>query len=165
MPVPPSTIQSPPQTLAEILAQTLSAIPTAIPTAPLPGSAPAPVTIAVSVPVTITAPVSAPITVSVTITSPQQSPQQSSTYPPTLEEFIADIERRKSQPSRAYEDPNSLASYLSDTSQEDDPLTLVSARDMALATTGLFATCTPIIAWNYAFSDKEAFYTKRFAQV
>jgi hypothetical protein len=58
-----------------------------------------------------------------------------------------------------------LASYLAKTGQEDDPLELVNARDMALATTGIFATCTPIMAWNYFFGDKEAFYAERFAQV
>ncbi|KAJ6276564.1 hypothetical protein J3E71DRAFT_245740 [Bipolaris maydis] len=34
---------------------------------------------------------------------------------------------------------------------------------MALAMEGLFASCTPTIAWNYHFGDMEAFYTKRFA--
>ncbi|KAF2737684.1 hypothetical protein EJ04DRAFT_510120 [Polyplosphaeria fusca] len=36
---------------------------------------------------------------------------------------------------------------------------------MALATEGLFASCTPTMAWNYHFGDMEAFYTERFAQV
>jgi hypothetical protein len=36
---------------------------------------------------------------------------------------------------------------------------------MALATEGLFASCTPRIAWNYHFGDREAFYAERFAQV
>ncbi|KAF2729526.1 hypothetical protein EJ04DRAFT_515838 [Polyplosphaeria fusca] len=34
---------------------------------------------------------------------------------------------------------------------------------MALATEGLFASCTPTMAWNYHFGDMEAFYTERFA--
>lgn len=36
---------------------------------------------------------------------------------------------------------------------------------MALATEGLFASCTPTMAWNYHFGDIEAFYAERFAQV
>jgi hypothetical protein len=58
-----------------------------------------------------------------------------------------------------------LASYLVETGQEDDPPELVNARDMALATTGVFANCTPTMAWNFCFGDKEAFYSERFAQV
>ena len=36
---------------------------------------------------------------------------------------------------------------------------------MALNTTGLFADCTPTMAWNAHFSDKEAYYAERFRQV
>lgn len=36
---------------------------------------------------------------------------------------------------------------------------------MALATQGLFASCTPTMAQNYHFGDMEAFYAERFAQV
>ena len=35
---------------------------------------------------------------------------------------------------------------------------------MALAKQGLFASCTPTMAWNYHFGDMEAFYAERFAQ-
>jgi hypothetical protein len=52
-----------------------------------------------------------------------------------------------------------------ETGQEDDPVELVEARNMALATEGLFASCTPTMAWNYHFGDIEAFYAERFAQV
>jgi hypothetical protein len=45
------------------------------------------------------------------------------------------------------------------------PAELVEARNMALAKQGLFASCTPTIAWNYHFGDMEAFYAERFAQV
>ena len=36
---------------------------------------------------------------------------------------------------------------------------------MALASQGLFSSCTLTMAWNYYFRDMEAFYAKRFAQV
>jgi hypothetical protein len=36
---------------------------------------------------------------------------------------------------------------------------------MALATQGIFDSCTPTIAWNYHFGDMESFYAERFAQV
>ncbi|KAF1362638.1 hypothetical protein EJ07DRAFT_152896 [Lizonia empirigonia] len=49
--------------------------------------------------------------------------------------------------------------------QEEDPAELVEARNMALATQGFLASCTPTMAWNYHFGDMEAFYAKRFAQV
>ena len=52
-----------------------------------------------------------------------------------------------------------------ETGQEKDPPELIEARQMALATSGLFASCTPTMAWNYHFGDKEAFYAERFAQV
>ena len=55
--------------------------------------------------------------------------------------------------------------YLAETGQEEDPAELVEARNMALATQGLFASCTPTMAWNYHFRDIEAFYAERFAQV
>ena len=38
------------------------------------------------------------------------------------------------------------------------------ARDMALDTTGMFAKCTSMMAWNAQFGDKEAYYHKRFRQ-
>ena len=56
-----------------------------------------------------------------------------------------------------------MGSYLTETGQEDDPLELVNARDVALAIAGLFA-CTPTMAWNYVFGDKEAFYAELFAR-
>jgi hypothetical protein len=36
---------------------------------------------------------------------------------------------------------------------------------MALDTTGIYADCTPRMAWNFCFGDKEAFYTERFARI
>ena len=58
-----------------------------------------------------------------------------------------------------------MANFLTETRQENDPAELIEARHMALATSGLFASCTPTMAWNYHFGDKEAFYAERFAQV
>jgi hypothetical protein len=59
----------------------------------------------------------------------------------------------------------SATNFLVETGQEEDPAELVEARNMALATQGLFASCTPTMAWNYHFGDMEAFYAERFAQV
>ena len=59
----------------------------------------------------------------------------------------------------------SATNFLAETGQEEDPAELVEARNMALATQGLFASCTPTMAWNYHFGDMEAFYAERFAQV
>ena len=47
--------------------------------------------------------------------------------------------------------------HLAATGQERDPPELIMARDMALNTTGLFAECTPTMAWNRHFGDKEAY--------
>jgi len=67
--------------------------------------------------------------------------------PLTLEEFLADIEGRQSQPV-LYQcnDMMSATNYLAETGQEGDPADLVEARNMALATQGLFASCTPTMA-------------------
>ena len=59
----------------------------------------------------------------------------------------------------------SATNFLAETGQDGDPAELVEARNMALAKQGLFASCTPTMAWNYHFGDIEAFYTERFAQV
>jgi hypothetical protein len=54
---------------------------------------------------------------------------------------------------------------LEETGQVDDPVELIEARRMALDASGIYADCTPTMAWNYHFGDKEAFYRERFAQV
>lgn len=55
--------------------------------------------------------------------------------------------------------------FRAETGQKNDPVELAEARNMALATPGLFESCTPTMAWNYHFGDMEAFYAERFAQV
>jgi hypothetical protein len=83
-----------------------------------------------------------------------------------LEELLADIEGRRYQPaSNTRTDIIAYSQYLAETGQEDDSPELINAREMALATTGLFADCTPTMAYNYHFGDKEAFYSERFARV
>ena len=59
----------------------------------------------------------------------------------------------------------SATNFLAEIGQDGDPAELVEAWNMALAKQGLFASCTPTMAWNYYFGDMEAFYAKRFAQV
>jgi hypothetical protein len=85
---------------------------------------------------------------------------------PLLQEFLAEIESRRLQPVLyQYGDMFAVSDFLVETGQESDLVELVEARNMALATEGLFASCTPTMAWNYYFRDMEAFYTKRFTQV
>jgi hypothetical protein len=59
----------------------------------------------------------------------------------------------------------SMTNFLIETGQEDDRGKLVEARNMALATQGLFESCTQTMTWNYHFGDMESFYARRFAQV
>ena len=135
---------------------------------------PAPVSLPVSTP--LSSPVlshtslspSLSIIVSVTVAqtpSPQPPPQQS-WQPPSLEEFLADIERRKFQASRPNLNVRHMGEYfdhLAETGQQDDPPKLIEARHMALDRSGIFADCTPRMAWNYHFGDMEAFYAERSA--
>jgi hypothetical protein len=93
-----------------------------------------------------------------------QSPQ-SAWKPPTLEEFLADIEFRKSDaPFRRYNNFSAFHQMLEDTKQAEDPMELISAREMALESAGIFGNVTPTMAWNYHFGDIDAFYTERDAQ-
>jgi hypothetical protein len=86
--------------------------------------------------------------------------------PPSLEEFEEDIRRRRLHPVlQECSDPTALTDFLRETNQETDSLELVIARQMALDTTGLYADCTPRMAWNFHFGDKNAFYTERSAQI
>ena len=73
-------------------------------------------------------------------------------------EFLADIERRRSEPVfREMHNPFAFVRYVAETGQQNDPAELVQARHMALDTTGLWAKCTPTMAWNCHFGDKEAY--------
>jgi hypothetical protein len=153
------------QTLAEALQQVNTSVTVSIPNS---ASAADPVTTCISVsipapaPLPATSPWSSPpvaVAVSVTMASPPVW------QPPTLEEFLADVEDRRDQPVlHNNNDIMSATNFLAETGQDGDPAELVEARNMALAKQGLFASCTPTMAWNYHFGDMEAFYAERFAQ-
>jgi hypothetical protein len=105
-----------------------------------------------------------------TRTSPRKSPlqpvSQLAWQPPSLEEFIADVERRQSQtPLSNYSDMWAVTGFIENTGQGKDPMELVLARQMALETNGTFASCTPTMAWNYYFGEMAAFQAERHAQV
>jgi hypothetical protein len=80
-----------------------------------------------------------------------------------MEEFLADVKRRQGQSRPVYRNPAEYARYLASTGQENDPLQLVSARQMALSG-GPLGNYTPTMAYNYFFGDMKAFYAERFAQ-
>lgn len=61
--------------------------------------------------------------------------------------------------------PRHDCSHQLEPGQEQDREELMEARNMALATEGLFASCTLTMAWNYDFGDMEAFYAEIFAQI
>jgi hypothetical protein len=89
------------------------------------------------------------------------SPVQAVRKPPSLEEFLADIECRRARQQRPlgdFRDPNELASALAETGQENDSADLIEARNIALATTGQWADYSPTFAWNFLFGDKTAAY-------
>ncbi|KAJ6284647.1 hypothetical protein J3E71DRAFT_170727, partial [Bipolaris maydis] len=155
------------QTLAEVLRQvntsvTISGVASTASAGPVTTcislSIPAPAPIPTTSSPRLSPPVS--IAVSVTVASPP------AWRAPSLQEFLTDIESRRSQPVLyKCSDMFATSDFLAETGQEGDPVELVEARNMALATEGLFASCTPTMAWNYHFGDMEAFYTERFAQV
>ena len=92
--------------------------------------------------------------------------EQPAWQPPTLEEFEEDVRRRQIDPVvRGCSDPGQLHAILEATDQADDPIELVLAREMALDTTGVFADCTPRMAWNCHFGDKQAYRNERAARV
>jgi hypothetical protein len=155
------------QTLAEALQQVSTSVTVSVPTS-APGAGPVTTCISVSIPAPAPlAPLpplcsSPPVAVAVSVTMAPSPVWR----PPTLEEFLADIEGRRSQPVQYQcNDMMAAINFLVETGQDDDPAELVEARNMALATQGLFASCTPTMAWNYHFGDIEAFYAERFAQV
>ena len=171
--VPPSVPQFQPchqsqgQTLAEALQQVSTSVTVSIPTSG-PDSGPVTTCISVSIPAPAPLPPPAfipsspPVAVALSVTTAPPLAWQ----PPTLEEFIADVESRRGQRVLYHcNDIISATNFRAETGQEDDPAELVEARSMALATQWLFKNCTPTMAWNYHFGDMEAFHTERFAQV
>jgi hypothetical protein len=83
-----------------------------------------------------------------------------------LEEFLADVERRRHQTVLdSLHDMSMVFRHLAKTYQDTDPVELIEARNMALATIGVYADCTPTMVWNFHFGNKEDFYAGRFAQV
>jgi hypothetical protein len=54
--------------------------------------------------------------------------------------------------------------FLEETGQADDPVKLIDARHMALDISGIYASYTLTMAWNFHFGDKNEFYRERFAQ-
>jgi hypothetical protein len=189
-PLQQSQGQNPSSTLQPVNTSVTVSVPTSI-------TAIAPVTTSVSVtiPDTVSLPISTPssspvlshislspplsITVSVTVArTPPQSPPQQSTLPqsspqpawqpPSLEEFLADIEYRWSeirQPELNMANMSGYFDYLKETAQQGDPPKLIEARRMALDTIGLFADCTPTMAWNFHFGSMEAFHRERQARL
>jgi hypothetical protein len=123
--------------------------------------------------ISLSPPLSIAVSVTVAQTPPQQSPPPQSSpqpawQPPSLEEFLADIEHRWSeirQPELNVANMSGYFNYLKETGQQGDPPKLVEARRMALDTTGLFADCTPTMAWNFHFGSMEAFHTERQARL
>jgi hypothetical protein len=139
--------QSQGQTLAEALQQVNTSVTVSIPS---PTSVADPVTTCISVSIPAPAPLaplapaspwsSPPVAVAVSVTMASSPVRQ----PPTLEEFLADVEGRRSQPVLYNcNDMMSATDFLTNTGQEGDPAELVEARNMALAKQGLFASCTP----------------------
>jgi hypothetical protein len=117
---------------------------------------------------------SSPTTTTVRLSSPESvitvsvsvSPRAAHWQPPTLEEFEADIRRRQLQlVLRECSDFHTVIGHLAETGQERDHPDLIVARDMALAQTGIWADCTPRMAWNFQFGDKNAYYAERDAQI
>ena len=171
----PQPLQSQGQTLVEVLRHAnTSSITVSVPTStPATNAVTTSVSVSVPTPTPLSSPIlshlSSPVSVTVSITmAPSPPPPQSAWQPPSLEEFLADIERRRSQPSGPDLNVRNMGgyfNYMAETGQKDDPLELIEARNMALDTNGVFASCTPTMAWNYHFGDKEAFYAERSAQV
>src|SRR6266567_5265223 len=69
---------------------------------------------------------------------------------------LADIEYRRAQ-RVLYDarDFDTFNKFLDETGQEREPAKLIEARNMALATEGIYADCTPTMAWNCVFGDKD----------
>ena len=177
-PVPPSVPQSPGQTLPEILQSLDTSVTVTVPASTLATST-VTTSISASIPALadpdlVASPPSSQssirstihVAVTVTQSPPQPSPPQPTWRPPSFDEFLADIEERRHQPIlHNCTDILTATNYLEETGQVDDPVELIEARRMALDASGIYADCTPTMAWNYHFGDREAFYREKFAQV
>lgn len=178
-PVPPSSLpQSTGQTLPEILQSLDTSVTVTIPESTLATST-VTTSISASIPALagpdlVASPPSSQssirstihVAVTVAQSPPQPPPPQRTWRPPSFDEFLADIEDRRHQPIlHNCSDILTATNYLEETGQVDDPVELIEARRMALDASGIYADCTPTMAWNYHFGDKEAFYRERFAQV
>jgi hypothetical protein len=119
-------------------------------------ASPVPSQVSINVSITLSSPSTrSHITVASPATEPAREPAKA---PLSLEEFLADIEyRRHQRPLGTCRNPNELASYMADTGQENDSVELVEARNMALATTGMWGDCTPTMAWHYFFGNRRVF--------
>ncbi|KAG9189955.1 hypothetical protein G6011_06823 [Alternaria panax] len=171
--VPPSVPRLQPhhqpqgQTPAEAVREANTSITVSVPT-PEPGInlVTTRMSVSVAAPAPLPPPTSLGLPSPVAVTVPVPVTPPPVWQPPTLEEFLVDIERRKSQlVLYDWNDMVSATNFLARTGQEGDPAKLVAARSMALASQGLSSPCTPAMAWNYHFGDMEAFYAERLAQV
>lgn len=128
-------------------------------------ASPVPSSVSVNTSITLSSP---NIRSHITIGSPKSTRERArepAKAAPSLEEFLADIERRRHQnPLGNCTNPDELARYMANTGQQNDSVELVETRNMALAVTGTYAKCTPIMAWNRFFGDKRAFEDALFAQ-
>jgi hypothetical protein len=155
-------------------------VPVSVTTSPgaSPDASPqfSPISVTVSVPVSITLtpppqspdppPPYSPITTpeEAAVSPPPTPPTPKPDWYPTLEEFVADIERRRGQADiqdlpigrDAGAGISKLWAHLKDIGQEKDRMELVVAREHALATTGQWATATPEIVWSFFFGDQTA---------
>jgi hypothetical protein len=154
------------QTLADLLAQTITATPSTLPQQPIEQPieqlVEQPIEQLVEQPIEqlVEQPIEQPVEQPV-----EQPNQQLSRQLPTLDEFLADLRHREPLDSiQACRDPIRLANYLVQTGQEDDAPEIVHAREMALATTGLFADCTATMAYYLATDNQSAFMREKAQQ-
>ncbi len=93
--------------------------------------------------------------------SPQPPPSQAARGLITFKQFLADLEHCKSS-SLDYTAPTAdygrYQNYMIETGQQNDSPTLIMAREMALATVGIYASCTARMAFDCHFGDEDAYY-------
>jgi hypothetical protein len=84
--------------------------------------------------------------------------------PPTMAEFLEDIERRRGQSTLCCGNPLAFFNFLAETGQEEDHPQLIVAREMALAAIGIYADATPTMAWHFHFGDMNNFFRAKDAR-